>query len=225
MRSRKTKYSSGMSIVEVLIAIGIFSFSLLASLSFFSQANSTIKQQNDSDARRRLFQNLIYMIGMPSTIRGSLENDTSAGSLWKSVRNSLGAVPAAPLPVALFLPVVAGTATSVNTSGPITGTPTAPMFYGLDGSTCTSSCDPTIYTISVSTEFMPICPPDYDYYRGVWVGPVNPNGLNISNTCNRAQYLKVFYNFQPAPGSPVELSFTPVTGSVMVSAVLANVEI
>jgi prepilin-type N-terminal cleavage/methylation domain-containing protein len=232
MRSLKGKKNSGFSLIEILVAIGVFSIALYASINFFSQVNQGLKRQSYTQTRIRLFQNLIYIIGMPTTIRASLENDTATGRLWASVRGGfgtvpgMGAVPIAPLPIALFLPVVGGDATTVVTSGMITGTPGAPMLYSLDGGNCIPSagtvCDPAIYSVSVSTTFMPICPPIYDAWNGVWAGPIYPNGLRIPTSCSHAQYIKVFYRFRPTPGSPPELDFTPVTGSIMVSSVIAN---
>jgi len=223
MRLQKVQNSNGFSAIETLIAIGFFSMSLLTSVVFFAHANISIKQQAYFETRTRIFQTLIYIMGMPSTLRGSMENDTPTGMLWKSIRGNLGTVPAAPLPIALFLPVVAGDATSVVTSGQLTGPPDNPLYYSLEGGSCSGvSCDPTVYSISIITEFTPICPPAYDYYYGVWSGSINPNGLQISTNCHRAQYIKIFYTFQPAPGVPAELSFAPVSGSIMVSAVLAN---
>lgn len=226
MNLRQKSFSKGFSSIEILVAIGVFSITLLASISFFSQINRSIQMQNQSEIQRRIFQGVIYLIGMPSTLRGSMEHDTSNGILWKSIRNNLGSLPVSPVPLTLFLPVVTGNSTSVFTSGKISGPPSSPLLYSLDGGSCDPStganCDPKIYSISVSTEFLPICPPQYDYWNGAWAGPVFPNGLVLSNSCNRAQYIKVFYNFKPTPGAPPELVFAPITGSVMVNAILAN---
>jgi hypothetical protein len=216
----------GFSAVESLIGIGLFSISLLASVSFFSQVNNGMSQQTNSINRLRLFQGLIYMFGMPTTLRGSLNNDTPNGMLSKSINGDIGTIPTSPLPIALFLPIVSGTATTVLTSGMISGTPAEPLQYSLSGTTCLPAvgtlCDPQIYPIAVSTEFLPVCPAKFDYYRGKWVGPVLPLGLAIPNSCFRAQYIKVIYTLKPAAGAPSDLQFTPVTGSIMVSAVLVN---
>lgn len=229
---RKRKINAGFSQVEVLVGTGIFAFLMLACGGFFSQMNKTIKQTQYSDTRVRLFQGLISIIGMPSTLRGSMQNDTTSGLFYRSMRNDLNLtpLPLTPQPVALFLPIITGDVSSVTTSGQITGTPAAPLLYNLDGGNCLPSltvCDPLVYTVSVTTTFMPICPPAYDYYYGYWDplinGPVNPAGLLIPGSCNRAHYLKIYYSFSPTPGSPAEMVFAPVNGTIMVNAVLANV--
>jgi Tfp pilus assembly protein PilV len=229
MQVEKRAKTAGFSQLEILVALGIFSISLTASIAFFSQANRHLNEQTYLETRVRIFQNLIYMMGMPATLRGSLENDTPSGNLWKAVRNGMGPVPTSPWPIALFLPVVAGDATTVQTAGRISGPPGAPLRYSTEGIVCDSTvpsgCDPAEFPISVSTEFLPVCPPAYDYYYGLWSGPIYPNGLAIPTSCNRAQYIKIFYHFFPTPGAPSDLSFTPLTGSIMVSAVAANVSI
>ncbi len=231
----KWNRSAGLSVIEILVAIALFSMALAANLYFFSQTNRTIKQQSYQETRVRLFQGLIYMMGMPATLRGSLRDPSPEAAILKSaIQNGLGAVPSAPLPITLYLPVVTGDATTIHTSGPISGPTNAPLRYSLEGKICvqsstpggaagTNACDPAIYPISVSTTFMPVCPPRYDYYNGVWSGPIYPNGLVIPNSCNRAQFIKIKYRFETTPYAPTDLYFDPVEGSVMVSAILANV--
>ena len=228
---RSSRHCFGFLAVEILVAIGMFSVVLAVNLVFFSWTNNFIKKQSYGENRIRLFQSLIYLMGMPSTLRGSLRDPSPETEvLKKAIQNGLGTVPASPLPIVLYLPVVAGDATTIRTSGPISGKQGAPLLYGVDGKSCSPSstvnCDPAIYPISVRTAFFPVCPPRYDYYSSPnWPPPIFPLGLEIPSSCNRAQFIKVFYDFEPTIGAPVDLSFDPVSGSVMVSAVLANVQI
>lgn len=230
MQTKNNNAESGFSVIEILTTLGIFSLILIASASFFTQMNRKISEEEYAETRMRMFQNLIYIMGMPATLRGSLEYDaTQSGNLSKCIRGGMGAVPTTPLPVALFLPVVSGDATFVRTSGQISGSPNRPLRYSIEGTACTAAnpinCNPSDYPISVTTEFLPVCPPAYDYYYGYWTGPVYPNGLTIPSVCGRAQYIKIFYRFFTTPGAAPHLSFSELTGSMMVSAVLANIAI
>lgn len=214
---------SGMSIIEMLVALGIFSFLLLVSADSFWQSSKALQNQETVVARNRVLQNLIYIIGTPASIRSSLENAASGSPIWTCVYGkpcTTGTIQ----DLVVYLPPVGVDGNKVVTSGAITGTPTKPMLYNLRGEICDPSagpCDASEFPISVSTQFDAICPPMYDYKKGVWPSskPINPDGLQIPTTCEYAHYLKVFYRFEPAAGSPPELSFPPVTGSLYVNAV------
>ncbi len=232
MSLERSKKSGGFSITEALASIAIFSFLLLACASFFTQINQNILRQQYATARVRLIHSLIHIMGMPSTLRasGAAAPTSVLGKCINHYQNALcsGFANAAPQGVALYLPPITGT-TTPNLSGPLSGTPSLPLFFSPEGKVCSSGvgqCSPELYPIAVSTRALPICPPAYSAVANPdWSQPIFPAGLAPQNDCWQSQYIKIFFDIRPAVGVPDALSFPPVTGTIMVSSVMAGLSL
>lgn len=229
MKRNQRSSTAGFSIIEVLVSIGIFSILLLASASFFSQINQSIKQKQYAVARIRLIHSLINIMGMPATLRAS-GAAAPTGVLGQCIVHSQGAICSGwanqpPSEVALYLPPITGT-TVANLSGPLSGTPSAPLLFSPDGKTCDpqrANCPPETYPISVSTRALPICPPAYSAATDPnWSQPIFPNGLVQMSDCWQSLYIKIYYEFRTTAGAPERFSFAPVRGTIMVSSVTAG---
>jgi hypothetical protein len=232
MSSKKMKTGAGFSVMEVLSSVAIFSFLLLASASFFSQMNQSILKQRYTTSRVRLIHGLIHIMGMPATLRasGAASPTSVLGKCINHFQNALcsGLSIAAPEGVALYLPPITGT-TIANLSGPLSGTPAAPLFFSPEGKVCNpnlESCSPELFPIAVSTRALPICPPSYSVVANPnWSQPVYPAGLAPMSDCWQSQYIKIFYDIRPAAGAPEALVFAPVNGTIMVSSVMAGLSL
>lgn len=217
----------GYSIIELLVAIGIFSFLLLGAAGTFWQFSSSVGDQDLFTSRARIFQSLVYMMGMPATIRASVESEGAGGALWNCVKLS-GACDAKTLhDVTLVLPeITTDAANNVITSTAISGPPAHPLRYSYQGEICDpvkATCPEDEYPISVSTRFEAICPPAYDINsNGIWPinKPIYPDGLQLLNKCNNsAHYIKIHYVFSPTPGASTKFDFAPISGVIYVSSV------
>jgi prepilin-type N-terminal cleavage/methylation domain-containing protein len=214
---------SGFSLVEILVSISIFSFLILVSIGSFSQANQALKRQEQGMTRSRLFQSLIYVMGMPAALRAAGENAGEGSRLWACIQGGACHV-GNYTDVVLYLPPLVADTSQVVTSGAITGTTADPLLYNLDGIPCKpgETCSPEDYPVSVSTQFDGICPPQYDQTHALYWPedkPINPDGLEIKTSCHHTHYIKIKYTFKPTAGAPASMYFEPVTGTLWVSAV------
>jgi len=228
-RRRGLKSRSGFSVMEMLLAISLFSIVLIFSIASFQKADQAIENQNIVSHRQRLFFNLINAFGMPASVRASVEVNGETSALWKCVRG-FQCTPDIRQDITLYMPPLFSNGSSVTVSGPISGPPDAPLLYSLKGIPCLpsagSTCSPDKYPIAVSTQFQAICPPKYDIHAkgNVWSGPIYPDGLIpiTGEDCLRAHYLRIFYKFELVGGSPKIAHFRTVQGSVMVNSVSVN---
>ncbi len=220
------KSGAGFSILELLIAISIFSSLLLFSMESFLKAESAIREQDMVLKRIQLFQGLINMMGMPNSIRATIEQDSTT-DLAKCVRGPW-CDEALTEDLTLHLPPLYMGTSGINISGAISGPPGHPVLYNLYGDSCDTSvgtCDPDEFPISVHTQYQAVCPPMYEYFSvaAYWpLGtPIYPAGIAHvpGTTCIRAHYIRVLFVFEPTPGATSAVSFKPVQGSIMVSAV------
>lgn len=224
---KNSKSQRGYSIIELLIAIGIFSFLLLGAAGSLLQFSSSVGDQDLYTSRARIFQSLVYMMGMPATIRASVEKEGSGGPLWNCVKLPGACISKTLYPVTLVLPEITTDASgNVITSTAISGPPANPLRYSYKGEICdpaVSACSVDEYPISVSTRFEAICPPEYDINsNGIWptTKPIYPDGLVLLNQCNNsAHYIKIHYSFFPTPGASSKFDFAPITGVIYVSSV------
>lgn len=216
---------AGFSLVEMMVAIALFSALALVGIESFWKAEEALKDQNQTLSRVRVIQNLIYVIGMPASVRAAAQNAGAGSEIWKCTFgfNCNGGVDR---DLVLFLPPVRVSSSAVETSGPISGSPGRPLLFNFDGIACqpaVSTCVPDDYPISLSTQFDVMCPPAYDWTRtwpGAWsVGPVyKAGGLDIDNSsCSQAHYIIIKYRFQKTAGASSKYDFSPVSGSVWVS--------
>ena len=231
--------SAGYSVLENLISIALISATFLLSIGSYVQAQKAVQLQNESNTRVRAIQSLISIMGMPSSLRAAAYNEGRTSALGECVFGTTGSCPASSItswqPLSLLLPPRNAAGATVELSGPISGGPAHPILYSLEGLACNpatdSACTPHDFPIAVSTEGQTVCPPKCDvtfyYAGGTWVASdgtnhVNPEGLQISNWCPRAQYIRVRYTFKLAPGASDQFNFQTVSGTIMVSAPAAN---
>ncbi len=230
-RSRKFGSRSGFSLVEVSVAFAIFSTLILISIESFWKAEQALKIENETMTRIRVFQGLINIIGMPSTLRASAYSAGAATSpLGQCVFGLTGTCPnpSTLRDLTLLLPSLTVAGSGVQLSGLISRGPSAPILYNLEGVGCDplidSSCLAAQYPIAVSTQWEVVCPPKcdmtYQWPHVPWVASdgtdhVNPEGLSIPNVCRRAHYIKIHYKFEPA--TPGQYNFSTETGTLMVS--------
>ncbi len=176
---KKNYKPNGFTLIESLVACAILSIVVLAAAGAVSQAYRNLNQQYFLLGRDRLALAITQAAGSPSAIRDSLIQIT--GTILQDPDNQAmfscihwGSPPCDGSntfrPFRLYDPYYLATQGSIQQGGPMAGTPTKPIQYNPDGSSCdtrSNSCPAALYPISVYSEFRSICPPIWDgFYDG-----------------------------------------------------------
>lgn len=232
-RNRHFKSSLGFSMVEAVIGLSILLVFFMMHINSYVQVDKARRVQSDAYSRMRVFQGLITIMGMSTTLRVTAYPLGNTHMFHRCVFNSAGSCfnPSSLRDIRLHLPPLTSSGSTAELSGAFTGTPAAPMYYSNDGQACDglpSACPVEKYPIAVSTRWNAVCPPRADQTYppyGAWVASdmsdhMNPEGIQVPTIwCARAHYIKIHYRFAPRAGGQ---QFKPVTGTLMVNAPAAH---
>jgi prepilin-type N-terminal cleavage/methylation domain-containing protein len=227
IKNQTINHEAGFTLIEALVTISVLGILITTSILFLSDAQTSLKVHEQPITRTRMIQSLINIMGMPASVRASAIQAGTTSRLYLCAREG-GCNSADPTTdLSLYLPVMTEYPLgSISTSGRISGPPSDPVLYNLDGVACdpaAKTCLPTEYPIAVSTQFDAICPPQFDVISGIRPVPLGSDVplrplLDPMPSCFKANYIKIHYNFSLAAGAPATYSFPPVTGTLMVSA-------
>ena len=233
MRKQCLTSSSGFSLLEAVIGVSILIVFFMMHINSYVEVDKARRIQSENYSRMRLFQGLITIMGMPTTLRVTAYRAGSGDMFHRCVFNSAGSCysPSTLRDVRLLLPPLTSTGSNAELSGPFTGTLAAPMYYSNDGQACDgapAACPVEEYPIAVSTRWSTVCPPRADQTYppySAWVASdstdhMNPEGIQVpTDWCARAHYIKIHYRFAPRTGGQ---QFQPVVGTLMVNAPAAH---